>query len=149
MKKRKIQKSIYGSGSQNVVHTHLGVPETLSGGPWDRNYFPNNMKPFICLFSERWHWHWWCKSNGGKTAGATTNQGCGTYCLVTHTLGLKKKKEGFPGGAVVKNLSPMQGTRVRALVWEDPACRRATKPVSYSYWACASGACAPQQERPR
>ena len=26
---------------------------------------------------------------------------------------------------------PMQGTRVRALVWEDPACRRATGPVSH------------------
>ena len=44
---------------------------------------------------------------------------------------------------------PMQGTRVRALVWEDPTCRGATKPVSHSYWACASGACAPQRERPR
>ena len=43
----------------------------------------------------------------------------------------------------------MQGTRVRALVWEDPACRRATGPVSHDCWACASGACAPQQERPR
>ena len=42
---------------------------------------------------------------------------------------------------------PMQGTRVRALVWEDPTCRRATKPVSHNYWACVSGACAPQQER--
>ena len=28
---------------------------------------------------------------------------------------------------------PMQGTRVRALVWEDPTCRRATKPVSHNY----------------
>ena len=44
---------------------------------------------------------------------------------------------------------PMQGTRVRALVWEDPACRRATGPVSHNCWACASGACAPQEERPR
>ena len=44
---------------------------------------------------------------------------------------------------------PMQGTRVRALVWEDPTCRRATGPVSHNYWACASGACALQQERPR
>ena len=44
---------------------------------------------------------------------------------------------------------PMQGTRVRALVWEDPTCRGATRPASHSYWACASGACAPQQERPR
>ena len=31
---------------------------------------------------------------------------------------------------------PMQGTWVRALVWEDPTCRRATKPVSHNYRAC-------------
>ena len=43
----------------------------------------------------------------------------------------------------------MQGTRVRALVWEDPTCHGVTRPVSHNYWACASGACAPQQERPR
>ena len=43
----------------------------------------------------------------------------------------------------------MQGTRVRALVWEDPTCRGAAGPMSHNYWACASGACAPQQERPR
>ena len=28
---------------------------------------------------------------------------------------------------------PMKGTRVRALVWEDPTCRGATKPVSHNY----------------
>ena len=28
---------------------------------------------------------------------------------------------------------PMQGTRVRALVWEDPTCRGATGPVSHNY----------------
>ena len=27
----------------------------------------------------------------------------------------------------------MQGTRVRALVWEDPTCRGATGPVSHKY----------------
>ena len=27
----------------------------------------------------------------------------------------------------------MQGTWVRALVWEDPTCRRATRPVSHNY----------------
>ena len=27
---------------------------------------------------------------------------------------------------------PMQGTWVRALVWEDPACRGATRPVSHN-----------------
>ena len=44
---------------------------------------------------------------------------------------------------------PMQGTRVRAPVWEDPTCRGATEPVSHNYWACAFGAHALQQERPR
>ena len=28
---------------------------------------------------------------------------------------------------------PMQGTRVRALVWEDPTCCGATGPVSHTY----------------
>ena len=31
----------------------------------------------------------------------------------------------------------MQGTRVRALVREDPTCRGAAKPVRNNYWACA------------
>ena len=31
----------------------------------------------------------------------------------------------------------MQGTRVWALVQEDPTCRRATKPMRHNYWACA------------
>ena len=44
---------------------------------------------------------------------------------------------------------PVQGTRVRALAWEDPTCHGATRPVSHNYWACVSGACAPRQERPR
>ena len=38
----------------------------------------------------------------------------------------------------------MKRTRVRALVWEDPTCRGATRPVSHNYWACAL-----QQDRPR
>ena len=28
---------------------------------------------------------------------------------------------------------PMQGTQVRALVWEDPTCCGATRPVSHNY----------------
>ena len=31
---------------------------------------------------------------------------------------------------------PMQGTWVRALVWEDPTCCGATKPMRQNYWAC-------------
>ena len=34
-------------------------------------------------------------------------------------------------------LLPMQSTRVRALVREDPTCRRATKPMRHNYRACA------------
>ena len=32
---------------------------------------------------------------------------------------------------------PVQRTRVRSLVREDPTCHRATKPVRHNYWACA------------
>ena len=62
----------------------------------------------------------------------------------------------------------MQGTRLRALVQEDPTCRGATKPGRHNYWAralepashnywslCATTtearaprACALQQEKP-
>ena len=38
-----------------------------------------------------------------------------------------------PGGAVVRIHLPMQGTQVRALVWEDPTCHGATKPVCHNY----------------
>ena len=54
---------------------------------------------------------------------------------------------------------PMQGTRVWALVWEDPTCHRATKPVSHNYWACepqllsphatTTEACAPRTRAPQ
>ena len=32
---------------------------------------------------------------------------------------------------------PVKGIRVRSLVWEDPTCHGATKPVRHNYWACA------------
>ena len=68
----------------------------------------------------------------------------------THYFMYLKKN---PGASLVAQwlriCLPMQGTWVRAPVWEDPTCRGATGPVSHNYWACASGACAPQQERPR
>ena len=65
---------------------------------------------------------------------------------------MPRKKESCGASLVAQWLRiclPMQGTRVRALVWEDPTCHGATKPMCHNYWACASGACAPQQERPR
>ena len=35
----------------------------------------------------------------------------------------------FPGGAMVKNPPANAGDTVRSLVWEDPPCRGAAKPV--------------------
>ena len=56
----------------------------------------------------------------------------------------------FPGGAVVKN--PLGS---KSLGWEDPTCRRPTKPVRHNYWACALEptshnywACVPQLLKP-
>ena len=43
---------------------------------------------------------------------------------------------GVPGGSVVKNLPANAGDIGSTLVWEDPTCRRATKPVHHNYWAC-------------
>ena len=44
-------------------------------------------------------------------------------------------KQGFPYGAVVKNLPANAGTQVRSLVWENSTCHRATKLVHHNYWA--------------
>ena len=48
--------------------------------------------------------------------------------------------EGLPWCAVVKNLPPMQGTWVRALVRKDPTCREqlspcivTTEPMHHNY----------------
>ena len=69
--------------------------------------------------------------------------------LLSYSLMLKSIHRASLVAQWLRICLPMQGTRVRALVWEDPTCRGATRPVSHNYWACASGACAPQQERPR
>ena len=43
-------------------------------------------------------------------------------------------RKGFPGGSVVKNLFvSMQETWVQSLIWEDPTCQGATKPVCHKY----------------
>ena len=49
---------------------------------------------------------------------------------------------------------PTPGTWVQSLIWEDPTCRGATKPLCHKYWACerqlltpsCPGARAPQLE---
>ena len=43
---------------------------------------------------------------------------------------------GFLSGSVVKNPLPVQETRVRSLVQENPTGHRATTPVRHYSWAC-------------
>ena len=55
---------------------------------------------------------------------------------------LKKRYQGRPEGTSLEAqwlriCLPMQGTRVRALVREDPTCRGAARPVCHNYRACA------------
>ena len=42
----------------------------------------------------------------------------------------------------------MQGTQVQSLIWEDPTCHWATKPLCHSYGACMPRAHALRQEKP-
>ena len=49
---------------------------------------------------------------------------------------LLKSKMGLGASLVAQWLRvclPVQGTRVRALVWEDPTCHGAAEPVSHNY----------------
>ena len=73
--------------------------------------------------------------------------------VITNLFWKYMSRINIPGASLVAQwlriCLPIQGTRVRALVWEDPTCCGATRSVSHNYWACASGACALQQERQR
>ena len=54
----------------------------------------------------------------------------------TYVLYFWIQKEAILASLVVQWLRirlSMQGTRVRALVWEDPTCRRAARPMSHNY----------------
>ena len=51
----------------------------------------------------------------------------------SHLLNKKYIAADFPGGTVVKNPPANAGTQVRALVWEDPTCRGATKSMHHNY----------------
>ena len=56
--------------------------------------------------------------------------------LLTVAPALTRKNILSGTSLVAQWLMPMQGTRVRALVREDPICRGATKPVHHNYGAC-------------
>ena len=48
-------------------------------------------------------------------------------------VGLKTSRRASLVAQWLRVCLPMQGTRVRALVWEDPTCRGATRPVSHNH----------------
>ena len=90
----------------------------------------------------------------GSSSGSTTYELCSLGQVISSiwssiSSSLKLRMGASLVAQWLRICLPMQGTRVRALVWEDPICRGAAGPVSHDYWACASGACASQQERPR
>ena len=55
---------------------------------------------------------------------------------VKYPFGQKNQKKKDTGASLVAQwlgiCLPMQGTRIRALVWEDPTCHGATGPVSHN-----------------
>ena len=59
----------------------------------------------------------------------------GPFCF--HISIKNTSSRGFPGGSVVKNLPANAGNMGLILVWEDPTCHRAAKPMWHHYWACA------------
>ena len=71
---------------------------------------------------------------GGKMKDFQVTVSC-TIFFATYriTFRTKGQKLGFPGGAVVKNPPANSGSWVRVLIWEDPTCHGATKPVQHNY----------------
>ena len=55
-----------------------------------------------------------------------------TQCYINY-ISIKLEKS----GKKKKNPPPVQGTRVQSLVWEDPTCLGAAKPMHHNYWTCA------------
>ena len=67
-----------------------------------------------------------------------TNEHCKILFLMPRNkVSLEKKQKLRERASLVAQwlrvCLPMQGTWVRALVWEDPTCRGATRPVSHNY----------------
>ncbi|KAJ8783825.1 hypothetical protein J1605_008868 [Eschrichtius robustus] len=83
-------------------------------------------------------------ANAGDTGSSPGPEGChmprNNWARVPQLLSLRSRacepQLPSPTSLVAQWLRirlPMQGTRVQALVWEDPTCRGATKPVHHNY----------------
>ena len=88
------------------------------------------------------HALFWNKTSGNLSQGNNPEERKSyKHRFLTHCLWYLKIRNNEIGTSLVvqwlRIRLPMQGTRVRALVREDPTCHGATKPVRYNYWACA------------
>ena len=113
---------------------------------WVSNILRTIVGSVMSWFEHRlWSWSFWVVSALALslTVSVTSMSVVNLYYLphrVVQTVNefIKVKLLGdFPGGAVVQNLPANARTWVPSLVWEDPTCRRATKPMCHNYWACA------------
>ena len=63
------------------------------------------------------------------------------YIIISKAASKRAKQKVITGLPLVAQwlriCLPIQGTRVRALVREDPTCHGAAKPVCHNCWACA------------
>ena len=62
-----------------------------------------------------------------------TNQWKDIPCLEIRRINIVKMSRASLVAQWLRICLLMQGTRVRALVWEDPTCRGAARPVSHNY----------------
>ena len=124
--------------------------------PWGRVLVPQGiyiiiyfwvlqeLKPPARLRMEWWCWPSWLQSTKAWMLSTLAPILCWILLcsspLHEYACALSLKLSQFWTSLVAQLLRislPMQGTRVWTLVWEDPTCRGATKPVCHNYWACA------------
>ena len=97
----------------------------VCAGECETTWFSGALSVLMCIIN--------CQEEG--VTGSVQNLFANKYF---HSIAfLKTRVGGFLGVQWLRNCLPMQGTRDRALVREDPTCRRATKPVRHNYWACS------------
>ena len=89
------------------------------------------------LHLSKWGLHWGnCEGQDLKTDLHFIETELLVHLCILGQIISAVKKNNARASLVVQRLRvclPMQGTRVRALVWEDPTCRGASGPVSHNY----------------
>ena len=77
-------------------------------------------------------WEQW-RPRAPRSYCVNTDQGTESSYDITYMWNLKYGTGTSLVAQWLRIRLPMQGTGVRALVWEDPTCRGATKPMHHNY----------------